>query len=148
MMVRLWVHKEIFSFFFVLSDFCQNLLFNIPAVRKGKGLVEWQSHIAMLIYSNVALSDFCLNEFAFLNHTFPCNQETKIGVPKVFRRIPKNSSTNIYGVPRNSDSYPPNTLAKGLHCNYIIIPNSLLQRYSELVPESFLQRNSKVHNNS
>jgi hypothetical protein len=39
------------------------------------------------------------------------NQGTKIGVPKVFRRIPKNSSTNICGVPRNSDSYPPNTLA-------------------------------------
>ncbi len=41
----------------------------------------------------------------------PCNQGTKIRVPKVFRRIPKNSSTNICGVPRNSDSYPPNTLA-------------------------------------
>jgi hypothetical protein len=41
----------------------------------------------------------------------PCNQGTKIGVPEVFRRIPKNSSTNICGVPRNSDSYPPNTLA-------------------------------------
>ncbi len=40
----------------------------------------------------------------------PCNQGTKIGVPRVFRRIPKNSSTNICGVPRNSDSYPPNTL--------------------------------------
>ncbi len=25
----------------------------------------------------------------------PCNQGTKIGIPKVFRRIPKNSSTNI-----------------------------------------------------
>ncbi len=41
----------------------------------------------------------------------PCNQGTKIGIPKVFRRIPKNSSTNICGVPWNFDSYPPNTLA-------------------------------------
>jgi hypothetical protein len=41
----------------------------------------------------------------------PCNQGTKIGIPKVFRRIPKNSSTNICGAPRNPDSYPPNTLA-------------------------------------
>ncbi len=41
----------------------------------------------------------------------PCNQGTKIGIPKVFRRIPKNSSTNISRVPRNSDSYQPNTLA-------------------------------------
>ncbi len=41
----------------------------------------------------------------------PCDQGTKIGIPKVFQRIPKNSSTNICGVPRNSDSYPPNTLA-------------------------------------
>jgi hypothetical protein len=42
---------------------------------------------------------------------YPCDQGTKIEIPKVFRRIPKNSSTNICGVPRNSDSYPPNTLA-------------------------------------
>jgi hypothetical protein len=43
--------------------------------------------------------------------THPCNQGSKIGVPIVFRKIPRNSSTNILGVPRNSDSYPPNTLA-------------------------------------
>jgi hypothetical protein len=43
--------------------------------------------------------------------TVPYNQGTKIGVPKVFRRIPRNSSTNILEVPWNSDSYPPNTLA-------------------------------------
>jgi hypothetical protein len=42
--------------------------------------------------------------------TIPWNQGAKIGIPKVFRRIP-NSSTNICGIPRNSDSYPPNTLS-------------------------------------
>jgi hypothetical protein len=43
---------------------------------------------------------------------FLCNQGTKIGIPKVFRRIPENTeNTNICGLPRNSDSYPPNTLA-------------------------------------
>ncbi len=41
---------------------------------------------------------------------FPYDQGTKIGVPRVFRRIPKYSSTNICGVPQNSDSYPSNTL--------------------------------------
>ncbi len=53
-----------------------------------------------------------LGEFSvLLNESHPCDQGTKIGVPKVFRRIPRNSFTNICGVPRNSDSYPPNTLA-------------------------------------
>jgi hypothetical protein len=51
----------------------------------------------------------------------PCNQGIKIGVPKVFRRISRNSSTNISGVPRNSDSYPPNTLEKGHNFAFISI---------------------------
>jgi hypothetical protein len=29
----------------------------------------------------------------------PCNQRIKIGVPEVFQRIPRNSSTNIFGIP-------------------------------------------------
>jgi hypothetical protein len=39
------------------------------------------------------------------------NKGTKIGFLTVFQSTPKDSSTNICGVPWNSDSYPPNTLA-------------------------------------
>jgi hypothetical protein len=52
-----------------------------------------------------------MKKAAIFSNQIPCNQGTKIGVPKVFRRIPRNSFTDICGVPRNSDSYPPNTLA-------------------------------------
>ncbi len=81
--------------------------------EKGKHVVMAQVNWALI---KVLKIHYCYRSFEkalklFSEVEFPCNQGTKIGVPKVFRRIPKNSSTNICGVPRNSDSYPPNTLA-------------------------------------
>jgi hypothetical protein len=77
---------------------------NYSLFQQLKSLLQIQNSLEGKLKSSSLIT-------AALVFPFPCNQGTKIGIPKVFRRIPKNSSTNICGVSRNSDSYPPNTLA-------------------------------------
>jgi hypothetical protein len=89
---------------------CNNHLFNI-GLSTSRICNRCETDAETMYHLVCLCPTLAKRRFRILGDYVPCNQETKIGVPKVFRRIPKNSSTNICGVLRNSDSYPPNTLA-------------------------------------